>query len=112
MGGKPKGKEWRRKFPESWQRLFERLDRQKERDPVFRAHCERASLVRRCRVSHAGRMVEDRDVHGSLGYYCGRCGVSETVYWGDAWNRRATMTCDEILAEREAEVNHGSAPKP
>lgn len=87
-------------FLESVKRLAKMHLERCKTNPVLMAEHKRTVKQRECSKTHE-KWLEDRDVHGHLGYYCARCGAWEMYYsWGN-YTKESFMTCDELLAERK-----------
>lgn len=83
------------KFFRNTQNLAKLCEVMCKNDPVFKQEHDRLSKQRRCAATHKN-WLEDRDVHGHLGYYCADCGVWQSAYSVMNSSRESYMTCEEI----------------
>jgi len=75
------------------------IRRRCKEDPGFKAEIEARRKVSYCRSTHK-EWLRDSDVHGTIGWYCARCGAWENYYGAGNRQSESFMTCDELLADK------------
>jgi len=79
----------------------ENLDGMIESNPIVKERIRLQRIAAKMKRTHK-EWAEDRDVHGSLGHYCRRCGVEDFQVGPLAIDvRESFKTCDELLEEQK-----------